>query len=290
MFSIAFLFSLHQVSVRKGTLNASTAVGTFFSIATTAALFSLTSLIAILFFHSTAFSLKFVELMVIAGVIHFAFARAVFYQCISRLGANVAATLATTRIFFAAALGYFILGEGLSFKTAVMTILVFLGIAMLMFRVVKEVYGVALGIMTGFLSALASIFAKEGMLTQTTNAGLEAVTGTALGYVASLAVFYLFLTLLGSVRIQNICTGEIKFSRNYLPFVLGGVFVGFGHFLRYMALFHYSVCLVETFISVYPIFTYLLSGLLVRRFEIFNLRFLAASLLIIAGVEFYLVY
>ncbi len=254
--------------------------------------------------------------MVIAGVIHFAFARAVFYQCISRLGANVAATLATTRIFFAAALGYLILGEGLSFKTAVMTVLVFSGVAVLTFRVVKDVFGVTLGIATGFLSALASVFAKEGMLVQTANAGLEAVTGTALGYVVSLAVFYLFLVFIGSnfagfanffSRIAAIdehvkhskssarnaeyaYTGEIKFSRNYLPFVLGGVFVGFGHFLRYVALYHYGVCLVETFISVYPIFTYLLSGLFVRRFEIFNLRFLAAALLIIAGVEFYLVY
>ncbi len=255
--------------------------------------------------------------MVIAGLIHFAFARAAFYQCISRLGANVAATLATTRIFFAAALGYLILGEGLSFKTAVMAVLVFSGVAVLTFRVVKDVFGVTLGIATGFLSALASVFAKEGMLVQMASAGLEAVTGTALGYVASLAAFYLFLVFIGSNfagfansfsgRIAAIdehvkpskssarnaeyaYTGEIKFSRSYLPFVLGGVFVGFGHFLRYVALYHYSVCLVETFISVYPIFTYLLSGLFVRRFEVFNLKFLAAALLIIAGVEFYLVY
>ncbi len=280
---IAFLFSLHQVCVRKGTLKANTLYGTFISIVTTTLLFI--SLSALFVTNLNLVKLKsFVEFAVIAGILHFMLARALFYQCISRVGANVAATLATTRIFFSAFLGYVLLGESIDFKTTVMAVMVFLGVAVLTFKVVSDLYGIFLGVSTGFFTALASVYAKECMLTNFTTTWLEAIVGTALGYFVSLLIFSVFLIFYKS-SIGNSIDVNLK---NYLPFVVGGFFVGFGHFLRYLALSSYSVCTVETFISIYPIFTYILSSMFLRRSEIFNLRFFFAAFLIIAGVEFYL--
>ncbi len=278
LLAIAFLFSLHQICVRKGTLRADTLTGTLVSIGTTAVLFSIISA-----FITSRIKINelfnFLEFAIFAGILHFMLARAVFYQCISRVGANVAATLATTRILFSAILGYFLLGESVNAKTAVMALMVFAGVAILTFEVVSDLYGILAGITTGFLTALASVFAKESMLTNFTAPISEAVAGTAVGYVVALIFFYVFL---------KIYRGNVKFKiKDYTPFVAGGIFVGFGHFLRYLALFNYSVFTVETFVSVYPVFTYLLSGIFLRKSEVFSVRFFVSAILIFTGVELY---
>ena len=288
LLSIALLFSMHQVSVRVGTLRADTLNGTLVSIATTALIFSVISLFFVL--RGLRLNGNFLAVMVLAGLLHFFLARTVFYQCISRLGANVAATLATTRIFFAAVLGYVLLGETVSVKLALAGILVFSGVCVLTFQVVSDLYGIALGLATGFLTAFASVFAKEGMVRFP---GIEsAAAGTAVGYIASLVAFLIFLNVVRNVRCVVGCVGGARVERveslkkeirRYCPFFAGGVFVGFGHLLRYVALSYYSVCMVETFVSMYPLFTYLLSGIFVRRAEVFSLRFFASACLILAG-------
>jgi len=269
LFGIAALFSMHQVSVRIGTIRADTLSGTLISIATTAILFS--ALAAL--FSGMHFNSEFLMLMITAGLIHFFLARTVFYQCISRLGANVAATLATTRIFFAAVLGYFLLGESVGYKLAIAAILVFAGVFVLTFHVVSDGYGIALGLLTGFLTALASVFARKGM---ELFPGIgSAIAGTALGYLSSLLLFFVFYSL--------IMHRKLEFSRSFLPFVAGGIFVGFGHLLRYIALAYYPVCFVETFVSMYPLFTYSLSGVLIKNVEVFNMRFFVSAFLILLG-------
>ncbi len=293
LLSIALLFSMHQVSVRIGTLRADTLNGTLVSIATTAFIFSTISLFFVL--RGLRLNGNFLAVMVLAGLLHFFLARTVFYQCISRLGANVAATLATTRIFFAALLGYVLLGETVSVKLALAGVLVFSGVCVLTFQVVSDLYGIALGLATGFLTAFASVFAKEGMVKFP---GIEsAAAGTAVGYIASLVAFLIFLNIVRNIRCVVGCVGGTKVKkververkelkkeiRRYCPFFAGGVFVGFGHLLRYVALSYYSVCMVETFVSMYPLFTYLLSGIFVRRAEVFSLRFFASACLILAG-------
>jgi len=297
LLSVALLFSMHQISVRKGTLKADTLKGTFVSIATTAVMFSVISFVFLLqdSFWGYHFSGKFSDfllLMIVAGLLHFFLARTVFYQCISRLGANVAATLATTRIFFAAILGYLLLGETVGPKLALAAVLVFAGVFVLTFHVVFDVYGIVLGLSTGFLTALASVFAREGMKTFP---GVEsAVIGTAVGYVSSLLAFYVFFYALRGVfcrpwrALKEVEDREKreefkKGLENYLPFVAGGTFVGFGHLLRYVALSYCGVCLVETFVSMYPLFTYALSGIFVKKAEVFSLRFFASAALIISG-------
>ncbi|HDM60152.1 MAG TPA: hypothetical protein ENF96_00665, partial [Archaeoglobus veneficus] len=53
LLAIALFFSLHQVSVKKGTIGCDTTTGTFVSIATTAVLFTLLSIPRL--FHDFAF-------------------------------------------------------------------------------------------------------------------------------------------------------------------------------------------------------------------------------------------
>jgi len=286
LLAIALFFSLHQVSVKKGTIGCDTTTGTFISIATTAVLFTLLSIPRLIRFASFVHPhfQSFVAIMAIAGILHFLIARTAFYFCIDRVGANVAGLLAATRIMFAALFGVIMFVEKLTFQILAMSGLIFMGIAVLSESWYGnggmnsrnagskvDVVGIALGLFTGFVAALSSAIVKAGMTIYS-----DAVLGTAIGYLASLLLFSLF------------AGGKIKRAgRDYWPFVLGGIFVGFGHYLRYEALSIYPVSVVEPFLSVYPMFTVVLSYVFLRDVEVFSLRLVVAALLIISGIEIY---
>ncbi|AEA47092.1 DMT family transporter [Archaeoglobus veneficus] len=272
LLGIALFFSLHQVSIKKGTISCDTTTGTFVSIATTAILFTALSLPSLN--PLSDLQPAFVAAMIIAGVLHFLVARTAFYVCIDRVGANVAATLATTRVFFAAMLGLLLLAEHITARVVLMAGLIFAGVfALSRPGGVKDARGILLGLFTGFVAALSSVVVRTGM-----EISSNAVLGTAIGYISALLLF----PIVAGKKIEINSIG-----RDYWPFILGGIFVGFGHYMRYVALSLYPVSVVESFLSTYPLFTVILSWIFIRDVEVFSLRFFIAAILIISGVEAY---
>lgn len=271
LISIALLFSAHQIAIRKGTNEGEVITGTFVSLATTSAIFLVLSL------NRLFLDVAFIGYMVAAGILHFLIARTAFYTCIGRIGANLAAPLAATRVYFAVLFGILFLGEPLTPKLILMTTLIFAGIVLLSnpSKAIKtDILGIALGIFTGFTASLSSVMVKAGMTIHP-----DPVFGSAIGYLASLVLF----PALAGKRIRY---DAIDLNR-YKYFVIGGVFIGAGHYLRYYELARLPVSVVEPVLSTYPLFTFILSYIFIRNIETFNLRTIIGAVCIILGINTY---
>ena len=259
---IALLFSLHQIFIRKGVEHGDANYGALVSLLTTSVIFSALSI------NRIAFNLQFIAYMILAGVLHFLVARTAFYNAISRIGANSAGSLSATRLFFAVVFG-FSMGEEIGAKILVMAVLIFAGIYLISTpEGAGDVKGIALALLTGLTTALSSATVKIGM-----EIDPEPVFGSAIGYVTSTLLFPLFF------RYRK--KGGEKF------FIPAGVFVGMGHYLRYRALITYPISVVEPVLSIYPLFTLILTALAMGRIEKISRNIVIGSVLIVLGVESY---
>ena len=266
LIAVAVLFSFHQICIRKGTIEFDVVSGTFISIFTTAFIFSALSI------NKIHFNAQFIILMALAGILHFLVARTAFYNCINRIGANLAGPLSATRIYFATLFGFFI-GESISIKIVLMTTLIFVGIFLLSNPkkgVRADFIGLILGIITGLTAAFSSVLVKFGM-----HIYPDAIFGSAIGYLSSLIIYPVFF--------KNI-DFDLKKGRF---FIMGGIFVGFGHFLRYYELIRMPVSIVEPVLSIYPLFTIILSYIFLKEKEIFSLRVVLGTISILIGINFY---
>jgi len=259
---IALLFSLHQIFIRKGVEYGDANYGAFVSLLTTSILFSSLSL------NRLSFNSKFMAFMILAGILHFLVARTAFYNAISRIGANSAGSLSATRLFFAVMFG-FSLGERIGLKVILMALFIFSGIYLISTpRGAGDLKGVFLALFTGLTTALSSAIVKSGMQIYP-----DPVFGSAIGYVSSTLLFPLFFRY------------EKKGGEKY--FIPAGVFVGIGHYLRYRALINYPLSVVEPILSIYPLFTLVLTTLTMKKLENLSRNIVLGSILIVAGVESY---
>ena len=259
---IALFFSIHQILIKKGVNYADANYGAFVSLATTTVIFCILSL------NRIVLNLKFIAFMILSGILHFLIARTAFYNAISRIGANAAGSLAATRIFFAIMIGAF-LGEKIGLNVLLMAIFIFIGIHLISSpKGAKDAKGVFLAIFTGFITALSSGIVKRGMEIYP-----DAIYGSAIGYLSSF-IFYPMI-----FKWKN--KGGEKF------FIPAGVFVGLGHYLRYHALISYPVSVVEPFLSIYPLFTLILTLFVFRSVENVSRNVIIGSLLIVLGIESY---
>ncbi|AKG91915.1 EamA-like transporter family [Geoglobus ahangari] len=259
---IALFFSLHQIFIRKGVEYGDANYGAFVSLLTTSVIFSVLSI------GRAHFEPKFLALMVIAGIMHFLLARTAFYNAISRIGANSAGSISATRVFFAVIIGL-MLGERVGINVLVMALLIFLGIYLISSPSgAGDWKGIVLALFTGLITAASSGVVKMGM-----EVHADPVFGSAIGYVTSTLLFPLFFKY------------ERKGGERF--FIPAGIFVGLGHFLRYRALISYPVSVVEPFLSIYPLFTLILTAFVFRSVENVTRNIAIGSILIIAGVESY---
>ena len=259
---IALFFSLHQIFIRKGVEYGDANYGALVSLITTSVLFSALSI------DRLNFNVEFITFMIFAGVLHFLVARTAFYNAISRIGANSAGSLSATRLFFAVIFG-FSLGEEVGIKIIVMAILIFSGIYLISTpQGAEDLKGVFLALLTGLTTALSSAIVKSGM-----EINPDPVFGSAIGYVSSTFLFPLFF--------------KYKKKGGEIYFIPAGIFVGMGHYLRYRALINYPLSVVEPILSIYPMFTLLLTALTIRKLEKLSRNIVAGSILIVAGIESY---
>jgi len=131
--------------------------------------------------------------------------------------------------------------------------------------------GILLGLVTGLAASFSSVLVKAGMQIHG-----DAVWASAIGYVSSTIIY------------ATLMRGKaFTVSRSHVYFALGGLLVGVGHYLRYDALLTIPVSVVEPVLSIYPLFTILLTYALIRDLESFTFRVIAGAILIILGIEIY---
>jgi len=262
LISIAILFSLHQISIRKGVEYGDANYGAFVSLLTTSLIFVSLS------YNRIFLNMRFLIFMILAGILHFLVARTAFYNAISRIGANSAGSISATRVFFAVTFG-FAMGEEIGIRIILMAVLIFAGVYIIsMPKGANDIKGVSLALLTGFMAALSSAVVKSGMEIHP-----DPIFGSAIGYLASASLFPIFFKY------------RKKGGEKY--FIPAGFFVGFGHYMRYRALISYPISVVEPILSTYPLFTILLTAITLRRLEKFSRNIIIGSILIVAGVESY---
>ena len=264
---VALFFSLHQVVVRKGTERGSLDSGIFVSLLTSSIVFL--ALSAGRFY----FDRLFLIIMAAAGILHFLLARTAFYHSIDRVGANIAGPLSATRMYFAVLFGAIFFREQITARVILMTTLIFTGILLLSKpdSVRRDTIGILLGLVTGLAASLSSVLVKAGMQMHG-----DALWAAAIGYVSS--------TILYAALMRR---KAFEFNPSHFYFALGGLLVGVGHYLRYDALMTIPVSVVEPVLSIYPLFTILLTYALIRDLESFTLRVIAGAALIVLGIEIY---
>ncbi len=268
---VPVLFSLHQICIREGSDELDVFSGTFITILAPTLIFGILTM----FISDIHFNLEFLILMVVSGVLNFLIARTAFYSAIYRIGVNLTAPLSATRIYFAVLLG-FLIGENVTAKLIIMTLSIFLGISFLSkpSNVKTDLVGISLAILAGLFSALSSFFVRIGMTMYP-----APILGTAISYLSSTILYPILFK--NKIKIKKLNLGKIKY------FTIGGILVGVGHYLRYYSLIHLPISLVEPLISIHPMFTILLSYLLIKDREIFSKRVLIGSFLVIFGIEIY---
>ncbi|WP_202318921.1 DMT family transporter [Archaeoglobus neptunius] len=259
---VPLLFSIHQIFVRLGSGETDTMSGVYISLLASTLIF-LPSLL------TPTFDPQFLLFMILAGVLHFFIARMCFYHAIARIGANLSAPLSATRVFFAAFLGTF-LGETLTPRIALMSFLIFSGIVLLSRPRGKADYvGIALGVLTGFFTALSSFLVKFGYKVE-----YNPLFGIFVGFAVS--------TLLMSLLVgKNLSKHGLRW------YIAAGITVGFGHLVRYTVLVDLPVTVVEPITSAYPLFTVLLTFIFLREKEVFTIPSIVGTLLILTGIYSY---
>ncbi len=259
---IPVLFSVHQILVRIGSRKADLTSGIYLSILVSALIFSPSLL-------RPTLNATFVAFMLLAGFLHFFAARICFYHAIDRIGANLSAPLAATRVFFAALIGLAV-GEELTPKVLAMSALVFTGIVLLSRPEGKiDWTGFLLGLATGLLTAVSSFLVKFGM-----EIDYNPLFATFLGF----AISALLMTPFAAPRLKLSGIGW---------FLVAGITVAAAHLVRYVCLHSLPVVIVEPITSAYPLFTLVLSYIFIREREVFTLRSIAGAIAIVAGVNLY---
>lgn len=257
---IPLLFSLQHVLVRVGSERSETLNGIYASLLVSTLMFSPSLLIPTL-------DSDFLLYMSVAGILQFFFARICLYYSISRIGANLASPLSSTRIFFASLMALLV-GELLNLWIVINSILIFSGIFLLSKPAKgkeRDLIGVSLALLTGFFACLSSYFIKFGNSIE-----YNPFFATFLGFALSTALLTPFMVG--------------KSLRGTKPFVAGGIFGGVAHAIRYISLKDTPVTVVEPVTSSHPFFTLLITAAFLRKRETFSKRSIIGTILITTGI------
>lgn len=261
---IPLLFSIQHVLVRVGSEKSETLNGIYASLLVSTLMFSPSVL-------KPTLDPDFLFYMATAGVLQFFFARICLYYAISRIGANLASPLSSTRIFFATVIALFV-GELLNLWIVLGSVLVFLGIFLISKAKAKsDMLGISFAILTGFFACLSSYFIKFGNSVE-----YNPFFATFLGFAISTALLTPFM--IG------------KSLKNTKPFVLGGLLGGVAHAIRYIALKDTPVTVIEPITSSHPFFTLLITAIFLKRLEVFSKQSIAGTISIMLGIYTLLVF
>ncbi|MET1124432.1 MAG: EamA family transporter [Archaeoglobaceae archaeon] len=255
---IPLLFSAHQLLVRAG--RGEVSGGVYLSLLVSTILLSPSLL-------KPTLEPTFLSTMSLAGILHFLIARTCFYHAISRVGANVAASISSTRIFFAILFGL-ALGEELTAKVAAMTLLIFAGIFLLYEPGKKNLVGMSLALLTAVFSAASSFVVKLGL-----KFDANPIFGTFLGFAVSTALLTPFYAR----------------KESSWHFAAAGVVVAVAHVVRYVSLETYPIVIVEPITASYPLFTIILSYVFLRDREVFSTKLVVGAILVFTGLLLYFV-
>ena len=261
-----------MITTRLGLRYASPAAGAAIGVPSTALIFWC---LAPFLFDSSGFNLAAAGMFALVGLFFPAAVTLLTYTGNQRMGPTITSSISCTTPLFALSGAVLFLGEGLSAGNMLGTAAVVLGMLALSWSGDARarnwpLWAIALPFAAAALRALAQVLTKAGLALWA-----NPYTAGLIGYTVS-AVVILAATRLRGARAPT--------DRRATPwFVATGMLNGGSVFLMYTALAKGKVALVSPIVATYPLFTLVLSLLLLRQ-ERVPPRVALGAVLTVAGV------
>jgi len=213
-----------------------------------------------------------------SGLLASALGRLCNYMSIEKLGVPTSASIVGSNPVFSMLFAVFLLGEKITFSILIGTILVVIGVVLMTSRNGGERFSLRTAL---FLPLLAAVF--YGASAPVRKIGLtllpEPILGALVGAAVTLALFSVTCISTGNnntkVRLNRRCIGY---------FAVSGVAISLGWASMFTALLTGKVSVVSTIVGINPLFSLLLTILLLRSSEKISRRAIAGCLVIVAGV------
>ena len=262
--------ALGSVFIAKGMKGSSPTAAAFYSVLTQA-----TILTGLLLTRLPSLNLTAILLFAIGGLLSLGLGRLLYFVAMKGMGVARASAVIGSSPIFTTLLSILVLSDQ-------PTVTMFLGAATVTVGIIfisgakgfKVEKALLIGLVSTLSYALSNILSKAGLRVES-DPFLSAQVGAASGLLFFLV--YMILTNQG---------GGVKASKtNLLYFIATGVFMSMGWLAMIEALTLGSVSVVTTIVYSYPLFTLLLTRLLLKE-ERFGVREVVGSILVVFGVAF----
>ena len=277
----AAAFALSQVLVRRATYG----TGESFSALTVSVLVSLPVLAILLtavgqWDDFLSLRAEHYGLLAGAGLTHLVFARFLYFTSTRLIGANPTAAIARTSVVFSIVFGIVFLGERITGMQLSGAVIIMVGAILTNTEITRRTFristaGLLMGFGTAVCASISAVLIRPVM--QETDAVYAA---TAVMYFAAGLVISV-IALVDRRRLSNI-TGQPGAALGV--FVISGIILVGGHLLRFSALEHAQVSIVQPVIATTVLFVLLFSWLGNRRIDVFNWRVLAGVIMVMGGM------
>ncbi|MGH7827750.1 MAG: DMT family transporter [Candidatus Binatia bacterium] len=213
----------------------------------------------------------------ISGCLQPLFARALFYEGITRLGVARAGPIRGAEPLFATVIAVTLLQEEPGLMVYLGTLLIMASLWLISGRQTGEakwrLFDIAFPLLAALVSAISQTLRKQGLMILP-DPFVATVTVTSV----SLALFVVFLLLTKRTK-------SLRMERDSFLFFLGAAFVATSaQIANFIALGRGHVSVIIPLLNTTPLFTLLFSGLFLRNVEKLNSRIVVGALLMVSGV------
>ncbi len=216
-----------------------------------------------------------IAFFVASGILASTLGRLFNYTSIEKLGVPVSATIIGSSPLFSTAFAVIFIGENVALSTFLGTLLIVSGIALTREggdKGPRLTSVILLPVASAAFYGASSVVRKVGL-----NLLPEATLGALVGASSSLLSFALYLTATGRLSDVRLSRDSVKY------FLASGVVISLGWICMFNALSAGDVSVVSALIGANPLFSLVLSMLLLRDVEEFGWRVAAGCLAIVAG-------
>ena len=264
-------FGLNAVLVRKGLKDSNPATATLVVSAV-----QVTVLSILLLVDPPEINWVAIAYFAASGIMASTLGRTLNYLAINKLGVAVSTSLVGANPLFSTLFAFLFLNESVALTTVLGSIMVVVGIA-----VISGIGETAhfkktdllIPLMAACFYAASSTFRKVGL-----NILPEAVLGAVVGAMMSLIIYPIYLT-----ATQRL--GDFRLSKSSLPYlIVGGVVVSLTWISMFYAFSLGSVSVVSSLMGTSPLFSLILSAVLLKDTEKITKNVIVGSIVIVAGI------
>lgn len=267
----AFGFGLNAVLVRKGLKDSNPATATLVVSAV-----QVTVLSILLLVDPPEINWVAIAYFAASGIMASTLGRTLNYLAINKLGVAVSTSLVGANPLFSTLFAFVFLNESVAFTTVLGSIMVVIGIAVISGKGEAADFkktDLLIPLMAACFYAASSTFRKVGL-----NILPEAVLGAVVGAMMSLIIYPIYLT-----ATQRL--GDFRLSRSSLPYlIVGGVVVSLTWISMFYAFNLGAVSVVSSLMGTSPLFSLILSAVLLKDTEKITKNVIVGSIVIVAGI------